>query len=257
LSAQRKAAWADIARRIAHEIKNPLTPIQLAAERLRRRYLKEIRSDTETFTVCTDTIIRHVGDIGRMIDEFSSFARMPAPVLKPENLSEIVRQTVFLQRTAHPEIAFATVFPAWPVAVRCDAQLVGQAVINIVKNAIESIETRIAEQGGGPAGRIRVSVTEEAGQASVIVEDNGKGLPRRGREQLTEPYVTNRAKGTGLGLAIVKKIMEDHLGELVLEDGEPDGARVRLVFVGAEGRAPEYSDAAAQSTELSTVDHGA
>ncbi len=257
LSAQRKAAWADIARRIAHEIKNPLTPIQLAAERLRRRYLKEIRSDVETFTVCTDTIIRHVGDIGRMIDEFSSFARMPAPVLKPENLSEIVRQTVFLQRTAHPKIAFVTVFPARPVVVRCDAQLVGQAAINIVKNAIESIETRIAEQGADPAGRIRVSVTEEAGPASVIVEDNGKGLPERGRERLTEPYVTTRAKGTGLGLAIVKKIMEDHFGELVLEDGEQDGARVRLVFAAAESRVPESADAANQPTELSTVGHGA
>jgi two-component system, NtrC family, nitrogen regulation sensor histidine kinase NtrY len=257
LSAQRKAAWADIARRIAHEIKNPLTPIQLAAERLRRRYLREIRSDVETFTVCTDTIIRHVGDIGRMIDEFSSFARMPAPVLKPENLSEVVRQTVFLQRTAHPEIAFATVFPTRPVTVRCDAQLVGQAVINIVKNAIESIETRLAEQGVGPAGQIRVAVTEEAGQVSVIVEDNGKGLPQRGRERLTEPYVTTRAKGTGLGLAIVKKIMEDHLGELVLEDGEHDGARVRLVFASAESRAPEHSNTAHQPAELSTVGHGA
>jgi two-component system nitrogen regulation sensor histidine kinase NtrY len=257
LSAQRKAAWADIARRIAHEIKNPLTPIQLAAERLRRRYLKEIKGDPETFTVCTDTIIRHVGDIGRMIDEFSSFARMPAPVLKPENLSEIVRQTVFLQRTAHPEIAFAANLPARPVTVRCDARLVGQAVINIVKNAIESIETRIVEQGGGPAGQIRVSVTEEAGQAAVIVEDNGKGLPRHGRELLTEPYVTTRAKGTGLGLAIVKKIMEDHLGELVLEDGEPGGARVRLVFAATEIRAPEYPDAADQPTELSMAGHGA
>ena len=128
-----------------------MTPIQLAAERLRRRYLKEIRSDRETFTVCTDTIIRHVGDIGRMIDEFSSFARMPAPVLKAENLDEIVRQTVFLQRTAHPEIVFETVFPAHPVSIRCDARLVGQAVMNIVKNAIESIEARIAEGGGGGA----------------------------------------------------------------------------------------------------------
>src|SRR6267154_1242023 len=178
LSAQRKAAWADIARRIAHEIKNPLTPIQLAAERLRRRYLKEIKQDPETFTICTDTIVRHVGDIGRMIDEFSSFARMPAPVLKPENLVEIVRQTVFLQRTAHPEIAFAANFPARPVTVRCDARLVGQAVINIVKNAIESIETRIVVQSGGPAGQISVSVTDEAGQAAVIIEDNGKGLPQ-------------------------------------------------------------------------------
>jgi len=257
LSAQRKAAWADIARRIAHEIKNPLTPIQLAAERLRRRYLKEIKQDVETFTVCTDTIIRHVGDIGRMIDEFSSFARMPAPVLKPENLIEIVRQTVFLQRTAHPEIAFETICPAYSVTVRCDARLVGQALINIVKNAIEAIELRIAEQHPEPPGHIRVSVSHVAGQAAVIVEDNGKGLPQQGREQLTEPYVTTRAKGTGLGLAIVKKIMEDHQGELVLEDGESIGARVKLIFAATEPRIPDHPDTAEQSKELSTAGHAA
>jgi two-component system, NtrC family, nitrogen regulation sensor histidine kinase NtrY len=257
LSAQRKAAWADIARRIAHEIKNPLTPIQLAAERLRRRYLKEIKHDAETFTVCTDTIIRHVGDIGRMIDEFSSFARMPAPVLRPENLIEIARQTVFLQRTAHPEITFETIFPAHPVAVRCDARLAGQAVINIVKNAIEAIEMRVTEQGPNPAGRIRVSVTEEAGRPAIIVEDNGKGLPQQGRERLTEPYVTTHAKGTGLGLAIVKKIMEDHQGELVLEDGEACGARVRLVFATTETRVPDHPGVADQPRELSTAGHGA
>ncbi len=234
LSAQRKAAWADIARRIAHEIKNPLTPIQLSAERLRRKYLKEIKKDAETFTICTDTIIRHVGDIGRMVDEFSAFARMPAPVLKPGDLVDIVRQAVFLQRTAHGEIAFETVFPARAVPVSCDARLVGQAVINIVKNAIESIEARIAERGAGAPGCIRVSVTDAAAQASVIVEDNGRGLPAQGREQLTEPYVTTRAKGTGLGLAIVKKIMEDHLGELVLEDREPDGAQIRTRVRGGD-----------------------
>jgi len=257
LSAQRKAAWADIARRIAHEIKNPLTPIQLAAERLRRRYLKEIKHDAETFTVCTDTIIRHVGDIGRMIDEFSSFARMPAPVLKPENLIEIVRQTVFLQRTAHPEIAFEVILPSRSVTVRCDARLVSQALINIVKNATEAIESRIAEQGADSAGHIRVSVSDMAGQAAVIVEDNGKGLPQQGRERLTEPYVTTRAKGTGLGLAIVKKIMEDHQGELVLEDGEPDGTRVKLIFAATETRIPDHPDTAEQSKELSTAGHGA
>src|SRR5271166_5838320 len=257
LSAQRKAAWADIARRIAHEIKNPLTPIQLAAERLRRRYLKEIKHDAETFTICTDTIIRHVGDIGRMIDEFSSFARMPAPVLRPENLIEIARQTVFLQRTAHPEIAFETIFPARFVTLRCDAQLVGQALINIVKNAIEAIELRIVEQGADPAGQIRVSVSDVAGQAAIIVEDNGKGLPQQGREKLTEPYVTTRAKGTGLGLAIVKKIMEDHQGELVLEDGEPSGTRVKLVFAAAEGRMAEHPETAKYPKELSTASHGA
>jgi two-component system, NtrC family, nitrogen regulation sensor histidine kinase NtrY len=257
LSAQRKAAWADIARRIAHEIKNPLTPIQLAAERLRRRYLKEIKYDAETFTVCTDTIIRHVGDIGRMVDEFSSFARMPAPVLKPENLIEIVRQTVFLQRTAHPDIVFDAILPSRPVTIRCDARLVSQALINIVKNAIEAVELRIAEQSADPAGHIRVSVSAIASQAAVIVEDNGKGLPHQGREQLTEPYVTTRAKGTGLGLAIVKKIMEDHQGELVLEDGEPGGTRVKLIFVASETRTTDHPDAAEQPKELSTAGHGA
>jgi two-component system nitrogen regulation sensor histidine kinase NtrY len=257
LSAQRKAAWADIARRIAHEIKNPLTPIQLSAERLRRRYLKEIKDDTETFTICTDTIIRHVSDIGRMIDEFSSFARMPAPVLKPENLIEIAHQAVFLQRTAHPEIVFETNFPKHPVAVRCDARLVGQALINIVKNAIESIQARTAEQAASPPGRIYVVVAEETGQVSVIIEDNGKGLPQHGRERLTEPYVTTRAKGTGLGLAIVKKIMEDHEGQLVLDDAEPEGARISLVFATSEIRLSQYPDASDEPMQLSAVTHGA
>jgi two-component system, NtrC family, nitrogen regulation sensor histidine kinase NtrY len=257
LSAQRKAAWADIARRIAHEIKNPLTPIQLSAERLRRRYLKDIKNDAETFTICTDTIIRHVADIGRMIDEFSSFARMPAPVLRLENLIEIVRQAVFLQRTAHPEITFETVLPERPVTVRCDARLVGQALINIVKNAIEAIQARSAENGPSPAGHIRVSVIEEAGQAAVIIEDNGKGLPQQDRERLTEPYVTTRAKGTGLGLAIVKKIMEDHEGELALKDAEPGGARVSLVFTVSEMRPSQRLEAADEPSELSAVSHGA
>jgi two-component system nitrogen regulation sensor histidine kinase NtrY len=257
LSAQRKAAWADIARRIAHEIKNPLTPIQLAAERLRRRYLKEIKKDAETFTTCTDTIIRHVGDIGRMIDEFSSFARMPAPVLKPEKLTQIVQQAVFLQRTAHPEIAFETIFPKDPVTVRCDARLVSQGLVNIVMNAIEAIEARLAEQNTGPPGLIRVSVTEEKGQAAIVVEDNGKGLPQQDRERLTEPYVTTRTKGTGLGLAIVKKIMEDHQGELMLEDRKPEGARVSLVFAASEMRLQLRSGTADEAMELSTVSHGA
>jgi len=199
LSAQRKAAWADVARRIAHEIKNPLTPIQLAAERLRRKYLKDIKGDVETFQICTDTIIRHVEDIGRMVDEFSSFARMPAPVLRPEDLVTIVERAVFLQRTAHPEIAFETHFPDHPVAVNCDAGLVGQAVLNIVKNAIESIEARVAENKAAreprpAAGAIAVTVADVGAQLVVAVEDNGKGLPQQSRERLTEPYVTTRAK---------------------------------------------------------------
>ncbi len=257
LSAQRKAAWADIARRIAHEIKNPLTPIQLSAERLRRRYLKDIKNDAETFKICTDTIIRHVEDIGRMVDEFSSFARMPAPVLKHENLVTIVEQAVFLQRTAHPEIAFETDFPDHAVPLRCDSRLVAQAVMNITKNAIESIEGRIAENGADSApGEITVSVAEANGQVVVAIEDNGKGLPQHGRERLTEPYVTTRAKGTGLGLAIVKKIMEDHQGELMLEDKEPSGARVKLVFT-TDARVAVRADMSGPAAELSTVTDGA
>jgi two-component system nitrogen regulation sensor histidine kinase NtrY len=254
LSAQRKAAWADIARRIAHEIKNPLTPIQLSAERLRRKYSKEIKKDAETFRICTDTIIRHVEDIGRMVDEFSAFARMPAPVLKPEDLTALVEQAVFLERTAHPRIAFETRFAARPVSVHCDARLVVQALINILKNAVESIEARIVQGEPEPPGMILVSLADE-GRVAVTVEDNGKGLPAQGRERLTEPYVTTRSKGTGLGLAIVKKIMEDHHGELVLSDREQGGARVRLIFAG-DGRsaAPGSPEV---SAELSSVTHGA
>jgi two-component system nitrogen regulation sensor histidine kinase NtrY len=226
LSAQRKAAWADVARRIAHEIKNPLTPIQLSAERLKRKYAKDIRNDPETFTTCTDTIIRHVGDIGRMVDEFSSFARMPAPIFKDEDLVEIVRQAVFLQRASTPEIRFALDIPA-SAHLSCDARQVSQALVNLLKNAAESIQAR---DGAVPPGEITVRLTDAAGQTALIVEDNGRGLPKEGRDRLAEPYVTTRAKGTGLGLAIVKKIMEDHGGELVLEDGDGSGARVMLVF---------------------------
>ena len=254
VSAQRKAAWADVARRIAHEIKNPLTPIQLSAERLRRKYLKEIRKDPETFRICTDTIIRHVEDIGRMVDEFSAFARMPAPVLKPEDLTTLVEQAVFLERTAHPEIAFETRFAARPVVLHCDSRLIVQALINILKNAVESIEARIVQGEPDPPGEIVVTVADE-GRVAVTIEDNGKGLPVQGRERLTEPYVTTRSKGTGLGLAIVKKIMEDHHGELVLSDRNDRGARVRLIFAGdgrgAAAGSPEVS------AELSSVTHGA
>ncbi len=227
LSAQRKAAWADVARRIAHEIKNPLTPIQLSAERLKRKYLKEIGNDPETFTTCTDTIIRHVGDIGRMVDEFSSFARMPAPVFRDVDLSELVRQAAFLQRTATPDIAIELDLPPAPLRLSCDSRQVSQAVINLLKNAAESIQAR---DGDAPPGRIILRGKREEGLVELAVEDNGRGLPQDGRERLTEPYVTTRAKGTGLGLAIVKKIMEDHNGELVLEDREGGGARVVLVF---------------------------
>lgn len=226
-AAQRKAAWADVARRIAHEIKNPLTPIQLSAERLKRKYLSEIQNDPETFAACTDTIIRHVGSIGRMVDEFSSFARMPTPILKDEDLGEIVRHTAFLQRAATSEIQVETELPRNALRVNCDSRQVAQALVNLMKNAAESIQSRDGEVA---PGLILVTLSENNGDVVLAVEDNGRGLPKEGRERLTEPYVTTHAKGTGLGLAIVKKIMEDHHGELVLEDRDGGGACVKLVF---------------------------
>ncbi len=231
LSAQRKAAWADVARRIAHEIRNPLTPIQLSAERLKRKYLKEIRSDPETFTACTDTIVRQVGDIGRMVDEFSSFARMPAPMMRTEELRSLCRQAIFLQQGAHASIRYTTSFPPDPVVLVCDGRQIGQALTNLLKNAAESIELRKSTAAGDLApGQVHVAIGIESGRIVVAVEDNGRGLPVRKRERLTEPYVTTRARGTGLGLAIVKKIMEDHEGNLLLEDRVGGGASVKLVF---------------------------
>jgi two-component system nitrogen regulation sensor histidine kinase NtrY len=229
LQAQRKAAWADVARRIAHEIKNPLTPIQLSAERLKRKYLKEITSDPETFVTCTDTIVRQVGDIGRMVDEFSSFARMPQAVMKREALTDLVGQAVFLQRQAHPNIRFDVVKPSEPFIVECDGRQITQALTNLLQNAVDGIQGRIAgESEILPRGVIEVSLAIEEDRVLIAVTDNGRGLPVAERDRLTEPYVTTRAKGTGLGLAIVKKIMEDHSGSLQMQDNPKGGARVVL-----------------------------
>ena len=229
LSAQRKAAWADVARRIAHEIKNPLTPIQLSAERLKRKYLKEIASDPETFVTCTDTIVRQVGDIGRMVDEFSAFARMPAPVMAPENMVDLCRQAIFLQQAVHSSINFSTDFPPGGVRLMCDAQQIGQALTNLLKNAAEAIEARIVGSPE-PEGHVHVVLRESDEDIVLIIEDNGRGLPDQGRERLTEPYVTTRQRGTGLGLAIVKKIVEDHGALLQLDDRPGGGAIVRVTF---------------------------
>jgi len=239
MSAQRMAAWADVARRIAHEIKNPLTPIQLSAERLKRRYLKQIAEDPETFTTCTDTIIRQVGDIGRMVDEFSSFARMPRAILSDEDLKEICQQALFLQRNAQPQIAFESTLPETPISWRVDRRQIGQALTNLLKNAGEAIEGRDAPPDGGklPPGRIALSLQQDARAVRIVIEDNGRGLPKSERARLTEPYVTTRIKGTGLGLAIVKKIMEEHGGLLILEDREGGGARISLVFHRPERKA--------------------
>ncbi|MBT6119111.1 MAG: PAS domain-containing sensor histidine kinase [Rhodospirillaceae bacterium] len=262
LSAQRKAAWADVARRIAHEIKNPLTPIQLSAERLKRKYLDEIKSDPETFVACTDTIVRQVGDIGRMVDEFSAFARMPAPVMKVENLGEVCREAFYLQRTANPEIAYTIEGDDAEVPLRCDRRQVTQALTNLLQNAADSIDGRESTDGGAggeslPKGRIELAVLTDRGDVEIAVRDNGRGLPKEERDRLTEPYVTTRAKGTGLGLAIVKKIMEDHAGDLMLADRPEGGAEVRLVFdVGGDKAAKDKRRQEQQSERKSkTASH--
>ena len=231
MSAQRMAAWGDVARRIAHEIKNPLTPIQLSAERLKRRYLKQIKEDPETFSICTDTIIRQVGDIGRMVDEFSSFARMPRPTVQGEDAKELCQQALFLQRNGNPGIRYSSTLPEGPVPLICDRRQISQVLTNILKNGAEAIEGRVATPGTPlPPGEISLTLRDDGATVSIIVADNGKGLPQEGRDRLTEPYMTTRSKGTGLGLAIVKKIMEDHGGSLTLDDREGGGARISLVF---------------------------
>jgi two-component system nitrogen regulation sensor histidine kinase NtrY len=233
-TAQRMAAWADVARRIAHEIKNPLTPIQLSAERLKRRYLKQITDDQDVFKTCTDTIIRQVSDIGRMVDEFSSFARMPTPKMRLENIGELVKSAVFLQKQAHSNITYDFDRDGIEdLQISCDAHQVNQCLTNTLKNAAEAIEGREKpEEGELPRGKIEISVavSPDNQRVFVAVSDNGKGLPAEHRERLTEPYVTTRSKGTGLGLAIVKKIMEDHGGELILSDGVESGATITLSF---------------------------
>lgn len=238
LEAQWKGAWADVARRIAHEIRNPLTPIQLSAERLKRKYLKEIKSDRETFEVCTDTIVRQVDDIGRMIEEFSNFARMPAPVLRLENLSELCRQALFLQRNAHPTIDFIAVMPEEPVYATCDGRQMSQVVTNLLQNAADAMERRDAGNG---QPRVILRLQEDNGRTVIEVEDNGPGLPGEGRDKLVEPYVTTRQKGTGLGLAIVRKILEDHGGSLILGDAPNGGALIRAEFVRDANTAMEAS----------------
>ena len=234
VTAQRNAAWRDVARRIAHEIKNPLTPIQLSAERLKRKYRARIGEDVEIFDRCTDTIIRQVGDIGRMVDEFSSFARMPAPRFAPEDPAEMLREAVFAQRVAAPDIVVDITEPLPKATLQADGRMVGQALINILKNAGESVAARRLTAGEAAASDnagVIASLTVEDGVATFVVEDDGVGLPARDRDRLTEPYVTTREKGTGLGLAIVKRICEDHGGELKLADAETlRGARVCMIF---------------------------
>ncbi len=229
VSAQRTSAWADVARRIAHEIKNPLTPIQLSAERLKRKYAKVITEDRDVFDQCTDTIVRQVDDIKRMVDEFSSFARMPKAKLEQDDLTACLRQVLFLMRVGHPEIMMEEDLPVDPVSACFDRRLLSQALTNIIKNATEGIA---AAHERGETPRIRVAmVLDDHGTVSIDVIDNGKGFPKENRHQLLEPYVTTRAEGTGLGLPIVAKILEDHGGGIELLDApQGQGARVHLWF---------------------------
>jgi two-component system nitrogen regulation sensor histidine kinase NtrY len=245
VTAQRNAAWRDVARRIAHEIKNPLTPIQLSAERLRRKYRGQVSADLDTFDRCTDTIIRQVGDIGRMVDEFSAFARMPAPKFADEDAAELLRQAVFAQRVARPDIELDLDEPQGPARFTADGRMVAQALTNVLKNAGEAITARRAADPQA-VGRIAARLRVEGDGLAFVVEDDGIGLPAKDRDRLTEPYVTTREKGTGLGLAIVKRICEDHGGELVLADAQTlSGARVELRFPTAmKAIAPEKALAA-------------
>ena len=228
---QRQAAWSDVARRIAHEIKNPLTPIQLATERLKRRYRTQVGDeDRDLFDDLTNTIVRQVGDLRKMVDEFSSFARLPKPVFRDEDALDLVRQAVFLQEVAHSGIAFSVSSSELvDREVRCDRHQFGQAMTNVLKNAVEAVEARAAEAKGAFAGEIAVTL-RDAGEAIVVtIEDNGIGLPAD-RERITEPYVTTREKGTGLGLAIVNKIVDEHGGDMSFASAASGGTRVTLRF---------------------------
>jgi two-component system nitrogen regulation sensor histidine kinase NtrY len=227
---QRQAAWSDVARRIAHEIKNPLTPIQLATERLNRRYRKQIEHDGELFDELTATIIRQVGDLRKMVDEFSSFARLPKPVFRQEDAVDLVRQALFLQEVARPEIDYSFSAEGKLPAIACDRHQFGQAMTNVLKNAAEAIEAKRREAEPDFRGKIAVAVAADERYFSVTVADNGVGLPSQGAERILEPYVTTREKGTGLGLAIVKKIVEEHAGEMSFAQGGGGGTKVTLRF---------------------------
>jgi two-component system nitrogen regulation sensor histidine kinase NtrY len=241
VSAQRTSAWGDVARRIAHEIKNPLTPIQLSAERIRRKFGKVITEDKAIFEQCTDTIVRQVDDIRRMVDEFSRFARMPKPVMEGEDVADTVRQAVFLMKVGHPDLDIEADIKQDPMRAQFDRRLISQALTNIIKNATEAIEQVPPEELG--RGRIDVVAAQEGADIVIDVVDNGIGLPKVARQRLLEPYVTTRQKGTGLGLAIVGRVLEDHGGKIELKDASDfrpgqRGAWMRLRFA-VSGHAPK------------------
>ena len=240
---QRRAAWSDVARRIAHEIKNPLTPIQLATERLKRRYGKQVGDDDALFDELTSTIVRQVGALRTMVDEFSSFARLPKPVFRDEDALDLVRQAVFLQEVAHQDIAFGLEATDSAVPLSCDRHQFGQAMTNVLKNAVEAVQARANDEGDGSTGRIAVSIEANQDLVDILVTDNGVGLPAD-RDRIAEPYVTTREKGTGLGLAIVSKIVEEHGGDISFAPMPEGGTRVVLRFARAPEPAPEAEEQA-------------
>jgi two-component system, NtrC family, nitrogen regulation sensor histidine kinase NtrY len=232
IAAQRNAAWSDVARRVAHEIKNPLTPIQLAAERLKRKYLKQITEDPDTFVKYTDTISKHVSDIGRMVEEFVAFARMPIAKFSNEDIGNIIKKSVFSAQIANPTIDYILDVPDRVLSFYCDERQITQVFTNILKNATESIEVRPSQDGVMlTKGTISIVLRCSNDTISMVIEDNGIGFPPGQIVQMMDPYVTTRSKGTGLGLSIVKKIIEDHKGQIILENISEGGARVILSFL--------------------------
>jgi two-component system, NtrC family, nitrogen regulation sensor histidine kinase NtrY len=246
--AQRSSAWADIARRIAHEIKNPLTPIQLSAERLRRKYSKTISDDPAVFEQCTETIVRQVDDIKRMVDEFSRFARMPKAVVADEDVADTVRQVVFLLRVAHPDIDLDVELESESMPARFDRRLISQALTNIIKNATEAIGAVPPAELG--RGRIAVRAQRDGKDVVIDVIDNGIGLPKENRARLLEPYVTTREKGTGLGLAIVGRILEEHGGRLELRDASEKTPGARGAWMQLRFGAERVSEIASEQPPL-------
>ncbi len=259
VQAQRSTAWADVARRIAHEIKNPLTPIQLSAERIRRRFGRVISEDREIFDQCTDTIIRQVGDIGRMVDEFSAFARMPKPDFQKLDLRDPLREASFLVEVSRPNIRIERDLGNEPLYGRFDTRLLSQAFGNIIKNAAEAIDA--AQRDDQRHGVIRITARRAGDNIAVLVVDNGRGLPRENRQRLLEPYMTTREKGTGLGLAIVKKIVEDHGGSLELHDA-PDsfhggvGAMIQILLPAAKAGEGQRARADSSAEVTEKVENG-
>jgi two-component system nitrogen regulation sensor histidine kinase NtrY len=259
MGAQRQAAWSDVARRIAHEIKNPLTPIQLSAERLKRKYSTEIITDPSVFQQCTDTIIRQVRDIGRMVDEFSSFARLPSTTLKVEDMGEVLRQVMFLAQVANPDVDINLTAPDPAPIVKCDAPQIAQALTNVLKNACESIAGRKAlDERALPKGRIDIKLTEEPDRLLIDIRDNGQGLPEALRHRLTEPYVTTRTKGTGLGLAMARKAFEDHGGSFEIDNanGSDPGAPGAIVRVSLARPTIDAHQIPPRTSEVKQVVHG-